>query len=121
MGWDCHPTRQGKLLIYDDNPHRIHDPILHAAFRQAAQEARRLGGGMDVLLEVGALHLRECAELLGQATGLDPYDLQGWSPDQVQRVNWNFHFRNSRRVAYWSARKFLEICAEHHLGVKVSY
>lgn len=121
MGWDCHPTRRGKLLRYDDDPRRLHDPILNAAFRQAAQEARRLGGGVDVLLEVGALHLRECAELLGQATGSDPYDLRGWSPDEVQQANWNFHFPKGRRVAYWSARKFLETCAEHRLGVKFSY
>lgn len=120
MGWDCHATRKGRLLRYEYDPHRIHDAILDAAFRQAAQEARRLGGEADVLLKLGALHLRECADMLRQATGLDPY-LKGWSSGEVRQVNWNCNYWKSRRAAYWSARRFLETCAEHQLGVKFTY
>ena len=121
MGWDCHATHRGRLLRYDHTTRRIHNPILDAAFRQAAKDARRLGGEVDVLLEFGALHVRECADMLRQATGLDPYDDKGWSPSDVQRANWTFNYWRSRRAAYWSARKFLETCAEHQLGVKFTY
>jgi len=118
MGWDCHATRKGRLLRYKPAPHRIHDSILDAAFRQAAKDARRLGGAADVLLACGALHVIECADMLRQATGLDPYDVKGWLPGDVQQANWDFNYGKSQRAAYWSARKFLETCAEHQLGVK---
>lgn len=121
MRWDCHPTRKGRLLIYDHATRRIHDQTLDAAFRQAAKDAQRMGGGADMLLEFGALHLRECADMLRQATGSDPYAIKRWTPGEVQKANWNFDYWKSRRVAYWSARKFLETCAEHHLGVKFTY
>jgi hypothetical protein len=120
MGWDCHATRLGRLLRYKQAPHRIYNPILDAAFRQAAKDARQLGGEADVLLELGALHLRECADMLRQATGLDPY-LKGWSSGEVQQANWNFNYGKDQRAAYWSARKFLETCAEQQLGVKFTY
>src|SRR5512139_1694441 len=112
MGWDCHATRKGRLLRYEYAPHRIHDPILDTAFRDAAKDARRMGGWADMMLEFGALHLRECADMLRRATGLDPYDVKGWSPGDVQKANWNFNYWKSRRAAYWSARRFLETCAE---------
>lgn len=121
MGWDCHATRNGRWLEYDHATLRVHNPILDAAFHQAAKDAQRMAGWADTLLEFGGLRLRECAEMLRQATGLDPYDIQGWSPSEVQKANWNFNYWKSRRVAYWSARKFLETCAEHHLGVKFTY
>ena len=87
----------------------------------AAKDAKRMGGWADMMLEFGALHLRECADMLRQATGLDPYDVKGWSPSDVQKANWNFNYWKSRRAAYWSARRFLETCAEHDLGVRFSY
>lgn len=121
MGWDCHATRKGRLLRYEHATLRIHDSILDAAFRQAAKGAKRMGGDADMMLEFGALHLRECADMLRQATSLDPYDVKGWSPSEVQKASWKFNYLKSRRGAYWSARKFLETCAEHQLGVRFTY
>ena len=121
MGWDCHPTRNGRLLRHDRATHHIYDQTLRAAIQQAAQDARRMAGDADMLIEYGALHLRECADMLHQATGLNPYTLEGWTPAQVQTANWDFNYLKTRRAAYWSARKFLETCAAHQLGVKFSY
>jgi hypothetical protein len=121
MGWDCHATRKGRWLRHDHASLRIYDPILNAVFRQAAKDAERMGGWADPLLEFGTLHLRECADMLQQATGLDPYDIKGWTSSDVQKTNWNFKYLNTRRAAYWSARKFLEACVEHGLVVKFSY
>jgi hypothetical protein len=82
--WAGTAIRHARVNCSYDDDRFYYDPILNAAC-QMAQEARRLGGGMDVLRGRCA-PFTGGAELLGQATGLDPATSEAGRP-AVQQAN----------------------------------
>jgi len=127
MGWDGFATRDGENVEKDwHHGHRelqpeLCDPILKAAFEQAAEKVRELDGAdnLDWLLCVGALDCSWFAEALETATGMECWGAD-LSAEQVQKylavADWS-----KVTVPHQSARLFLETCAQHNLGMRFSW
>lgn len=127
MGWDAYATYpSGRYLLKNwRTDHRLTSNRLRTAFEQASAEVEVLTGDVDWMLATGGLDVSTCGELLYKATGFSAWDEKGWSPRKVKRANhaaiWDFEVPKDDLVPYWSARKFLEVCAELGLGIRFSY
>lgn len=127
MGWDAYATYPSGQTLRQNwkTDHRLTSRRLREAFERSSAEVEALTGSADCLLATGALDVSTCADLLKRATGDNPWDEKGWKPRKVKQANeyanWEFEVHEDDIVAYWSARKFLEICAELGLGVRFSY
>lgn len=130
MGWDAYATKAGEDLDrywhHDqaDREPELVDPALRAAFEVAATEARQLGGSTDWLLSIGGLDVSTCGEKLSAAVGRSVYDEDGWTPEEVKEMASSADWKATDvqpAWAYWSARKFLETCAAHNLGIRFSW
>ena len=62
--------------------------------------------------------------MLEKATGLDCWG-DDWQADKIQSINeksnWDFEYSKEDAWAYWSAKKFLELCARFKLTVIFSW
>ncbi len=127
MGWDAYATyANGRPLIRKwRTDKRIKSARLRAAFEQASAEFEALAGEVDWMLAVGGLDVSTCGEMVERATGMSAWDEKGWSSRKVRKANeyanWDFEFPKDDLISYWSARKFLEVCAELGLGIQFSY
>ncbi len=127
MGWDAYATYpNGRYLLQNwETDHRLKSRRLRMAFEQASADVAAMAGDVDWMLATGGLDVSTCADLLHNATGFSAWDEKGWSPRKVRKAtnsaNWDFEVPEDDLVSYWSARKFLEVCAELGLGIKFSY
>jgi hypothetical protein len=127
MGWDAYSKQDGvNPRGFDENRNWIIlDPDLRAAFAAATEEVLEKAGGVDGMLERGGLDCSDCGQMLERATGQSVYTYTDWSVAKVRRLNkkanWDFEPESGEEWAYWSARKFLEVCAEHGLSVNFSW
>lgn len=151
MGWDGfavhadgsplerHRVLEGAFGYY------LQDQRLNAAFQMAAAEIVDLGFSPDGLLDRGGLDLSDSARWLERLTGISAYtDYPSWTiKDIVARrsAEWDRLYSpkgrcpcncgcecgketnvDKREMGYYlSARKFLEACAAHGLGMRASY
>jgi len=100
------------------------DPGLLTAFTEAADIVGQLAGGRDGFLHMGSLDCSEAIAFMEQALGRRGGPGAGiWSPEEV-RLLWDAaKWPDPASVpadllwAYWSARKFVEVCVEQGLGI----
>lgn len=100
---------------------------IEAAFAEAADWAQRHGGGCDGFLSLGSLDCVQSQELLSRAIGRTIAPSIGiWPADEVRQLAAAAVWPDpnsipaDERWAYWSARKFLEVCVQHGLGIWTS-
>jgi hypothetical protein len=97
--------------------------IVAAAFRRAAAEAVKLGHGVDGFLHFGSLDCGTAREFLRTVLGDLPEYGEIWSYEHLAR---NATWPDADQIpaddlwAYWSARKFHEVCLECRLTLSVS-
>lgn len=108
-----------------DKRRQIGDKALNKAFRKASKEVADKAGCVDGLLCRAALDCRTCAEMLEQATGEGMWRDEDATAEEVKcwskEANWDFEYDENDAWAYWSARRFLELCAEHGLAINFSW
>ena len=132
MGWDAYATKNDEIvninwnLYNSDKRPELTDPVLKVTFEKAAQTVRELAEDKyDWMLSFGGLACSDCARMLEKATGIDthPIDDSLLSSEQVKNLHKkaNWEFAAIPLWAYWSARKFLEVCAKHNLGMQFSW
>lgn len=121
MGWDAYSSAE-----YNWEKNQFKDKAIGKLFNQADKEIREKTGNVDWGFDKGLLDTSDCANMLEKATGKSCYDKPyRWSAKQVkqynQSANWDFEFELGDAWAYWSAKKFLEICAGNNLSIRFSY
>jgi hypothetical protein len=125
MGWDAFSSAD------------LRNKTTKQAFDLASKRVIDKSGSVDGSLESGGLGMSSSAKMLETAslkTGecilgffFHPYQEDKVSVDQVKvlakNLNWDFEFDLSReeRWAYWSAKEFINICAEQGLEIRFSY
>ncbi len=99
------------------------DPAVLNAFAEADRQARTIAGGVDGFLHMGCLDCGDCQRYLFDALGRDGRPGEIWPPEELlalsQTARWSDpeSVPDDLRWAYWSARKFLDVCIGHDLGV----
>jgi hypothetical protein len=120
MGWDAYSSAE-----YLHEVGRFKNPLHTEAFEKACAQVKELGGTVDAFLEMGSLDCSACCRMLEEATGESCYNEEGWNADKVQelseKADWRILYDNDDAWAYWSARKFLETCAELNLSIEFSW
>jgi hypothetical protein len=118
MGWDA------DAMIWEEKRHESvrNDPNLASIFAAAAEEVRTLAGGVDGFLHFGSLDCSDCEWFLEQATGRDAWS-GIWLPEEVRNIAASAEWPDPVTIepgslwAYWSARRFLDLCAEYGLAI----
>lgn len=116
MGWDANALRDGQYIDYAADAGE-----LTAVFDAAAREVQRLAGCVDHMLFHGGLDCSWTREFIEEAIGREAVGI--FSPEEVRAFVASAKWRDPAGLdenalcMYWSARKFLETCAEHGLGV----
>ena len=123
MGWDAHSSADMKSTI---RKLYIRDPKIRKLFKEAETFVREKSNGhVDIYLHIGSLDTSTCGKMLERAVGWPVYDEDGWNVDKVKKLNaeanWDFKFKKEDAWAYWSARKFLEVCAQANLSISFSW
>ena len=98
---------------------------IKAAFAEAAEWVKKQAGGRDGFLSKGSLDCSHSIAFLQSAIGrkFEPSKGHIWSADEVRRLAETAQWADPATVpddelwAYWSARKFLEVCVQHGLGI----
>lgn len=116
MGWDAYSI--------GDEESGLSAFQVRTCFQEATLFVQALTGVADAWLPKGGLDCSVCARMLAKATGEDVYG-DPWTAEKVKELNasasWGFVFEEDQAWAYWSARKFLETCAELGLGIEFSW
>lgn len=131
MGWDAYSTKKTEKQLL----------VFKKASEKALMNVRRdikktkLNAFVDYDLANGGLDCSDSERMLSQALELynfnNPdeyascYDENGWSVEKTrllnEKANWKFKYEKEEAWAYWSARMFLNTCAELGLGIDFSY
>ena len=145
MGWDADATKDGEMLEREGGV--IADPVLRAAFADAAARVKQEWGSGRMDMAVGNLDGYLYKQVIERATGarcFDPLDYDNgwigemhWSPATVLRLSadaaWDFPTEDLIESledeicadmydhARPDARLFLETCAERGLGIRFSW
>jgi hypothetical protein len=98
---------------------------IKAAFKEAHQWCMDNGYGCDLLLQLGSIDCGLSQQYFQEAIGrqIDPKTMGIWLPDEVRQLAAQARWPDpdsipvANRGYYWTARKFLEVCVEHGLGV----
>ncbi len=126
MGWDAHAVKRlDEVDLLEINIKTGHFWIperkLRKAFKKAANKVERLTGAVDCLLEKGGLDTSDAADMLELITGINAWG-EDLSPEEVGRLAiMVFVPEPGYETAYHSALKFLEVCKDHHLGMRFSW
>ncbi|HNG68581.1 MAG TPA: hypothetical protein PLP63_06535 [Saprospiraceae bacterium] len=122
MGWDADSSA---IIKQVHGTRRIANPQLRNQFYNAINEIQQKAGTADGSLIHGGLDCSNCADMIEKATLRSCYDSNGWSAEEVKKINesadWNFEYNQEDAWAYWSAKKFLELCAKNNLSIKFSW
>jgi hypothetical protein len=122
----CDPTafamRDGEM-IYADNI-----PEILAQFVAASEQVQRLAGSVDAFLAADcSLDCSACERHLARALGFQRIPRgKWWPPEEVQSIASAAHWPDPATIppdellAYWSARRFFELCVRNHLGIELS-
>jgi hypothetical protein len=100
------------------------DPTLSAAFAAASEWVSGATGGVDGFLSLGSLDCGQAIDYLSRGLGRVCDPAAGiWPPDDVQAMAAAAQWPAPESVppdemwAYWSARRFLDVCVEQGLGI----
>jgi hypothetical protein len=101
---------------------------IEAAFAEAERWLTQKAGGCDGFISLGSLDCLQSIRYLEQAIGREfkPSEGEIWPAAEVSQLSevatWSdpATVPEDERWAYWSARKFLEVCVEHGLGIWTS-
>lgn len=104
-------------------PHAI-----RAAFGEAERWLIENAGGCDAFISLGSLDCSQSIQYLERAIGrtFEPSVGDIWSSEEVRRLSEAAVWPDAgsvpadERWAFWSARKFLEVCVRHGLGIRTS-
>lgn len=120
MGWDAFSSAK-----YNYETGIFEDPSIGKLFKEASDFVKSLTGSVDGSLDHGVLDVSTCGEMLERGTGENCWTEDPWDKETVKRLamtaNWNFEYDIADAWAYWSAKKFLEICAEAGLSIRFSF
>lgn len=124
MSWSafaCRVTKDAWGPSKDDMfPIEAGDAAL-PAFEAAASRLELEVGDVDPRFSAGRLSLKDCLHMFNEATGNIGHSGR-WSPAEVKvlaaKANWSFGVDNEAIPAWASARAFLNLCAEHGLGLE---
>jgi len=120
MGWDAFSSAKCdyKSKIFEN-------PEIGKLFKEAAKFVAQKTGSVDGGLACGVLNVSACAYMLEQATDKSCWNEKGWSVKEVKQMqqfaNWDFEYDKNEGWAYWSAKKFLEVCAAAKLSIRFSW
>lgn len=138
MGWDAFAidpiTRQwvgrsgygdGKSSYQTKTlPNPIHDSAFAAAVTETLIHAR----SYDWMLRIGGLDCSPCAYMIEAATGENCWSEEDWEPEFVQQLNEDANWdqahcgvTDDNLSFYWSARTFLQACADQGLAITFSW
>jgi hypothetical protein len=117
MGFDaCTFVPDGRLVT--------EDPVLSAAFAETADYVGKVAGGRDGFLDMGSLDCPDAIGFMERALGRRGGPEAGiWLPDELRAMCDAAQWPDPDSVppdlrwAYWSARKFVEVCVEQGLGI----
>lgn len=92
------------------------------AFAQAADRIRQEAGRVDGSLAGGSLCLKAAGKSLCKAMGSDALWWSGdWWPAQIKeaalKADWSFIVPDDEAADKAAAQAFLNLCAEHNLGM----
>lgn len=114
MGWDAFAKGpKGGMITNSEIKH---------AFRAAQKLCMLKAKGHDIHIGKGyvALDCSQTAEMLKKACGKSPWDPNPWHP-KLMTFNWDFEYKKELAWAYWSAKKFIDVCQEFNLTIKFSW
>lgn len=115
MGLDTYSSAFGKESMTEH---------LKSEFTKAWEFIVDKTGSCDGGFVSGYLDTSTCGKMLNRATGKGVYG-DDWSKEEVKQLyetaNWNFSYSEDEEWAYWSARKFLEVCANNDLSIEFSW
>lgn len=107
-----------------DVPLEVWETTVAVAFQAAEEEARTLGGGVDIFLSLGSLNCGQAKQFFEEAVGRHFDDTTQILPAaDFRRLAEQSRWPDPADVpldelwAYWSARKFFEVCVAHGLGI----
>ena len=119
MGWDAHTNAKKNW-----DKHQLSNKEQRVAFKEAFEYVKSEAGQVDWYLDMAGLDCSACAEMLEKATGKDCWG-DDWKSNDIQSIyensNWDFEFSKEDAWAYWSAKKFLELCAKFKFTVTFSW
>jgi phage FluMu protein Com len=119
MGWDAHTNAEK-----DWDKKCLKSKKLNNAFSKADEFVKKKAGSVDCYLFMAGLDCSACAKMLEEATGKSCYD-DDWEAKNIEKIylksNWNFEYKQEDTWAYWSAKKFLELCSKFKLTVTFSW
>jgi hypothetical protein len=119
VGWYADALKDGKYLDIEEDEHA------RATFASAAETAVTRGGGRDLFLDSGGVHLSSCRRFLQEACGHD-VNHTILTPAEViallKQCNWPDPDTVQKHAlpAYWSIRLLLDACAANGYGLEVN-
>lgn len=124
MGWDAISSASDYWI---KSSTVISKKKMRKDFKDASQYVSDIAGWVDGGLECGVLGLSGSAYMLERLTGRTAWDPNPWSPDFVKEMYDKITQHEvldgdeDEKAAYWSVRKFMEICAKYNLSVRFSW
>lgn len=115
MGWDA--------FAMGPKGGKITDRKIKRDFTSAGEWVKKRTGTRDFALtgKLCGLDVSTCGEMLQRACGIHHYSENPWHPKEM-KFNWEFEPDDDEHWwAYWSARKFIEVCQKHNLTIKFSW
>ena len=102
------------------------DETLRVAFESAAESVKEKAEWVDGLLPLGGLDLSGCGEAINAMSDLEAWS-DGATAEEIRELvcsdSWEYAVRphHITPCEWWSARKFLEVCAQYGLGVRFNW
>lgn len=118
------PQLVGGSFQDEPGPLRLADPEQRLVFRDAADRVRHEAGIVDGGLKLATLDTSTSIQAVQAATGWDPYTTQRKTPAEIRDLlergdpMWEAAEEKTEAYAAWSAKLFLEACAELDLSIE---
>ncbi len=114
MGWDC--------FAFGPQGGDIKDKKVKDAFRSAIRCVLRKCEYHDIHVSSNfvVLDVSDTGRMITKA------GVNAWDAGKIKRVrdlkfDWDFPYTKEQAPYYWSARKFMEVCAKYDLTIKSSW
>lgn len=124
MGWDAFSSATNYWI---KNSTTISKKNMRKDFKEASDYVGEICEWVDGGLENGLLDLSRCAYMIEELTGRSAWDENPWGPEFVKKM-YNkitqhevIDDTTDRKSAYWSVRKFFEVCAKYNLSIRFSW
>jgi hypothetical protein len=117
MGFDLDAYVPDGRSMEDDSP-------LGRAFKTASDYVRETAGRVDGFLAIGSLDCGSSIQFVEDGLGRRCHPSEGiWTPEEVAHLANHAKWPDPDTVpedlrwAYWSARKFVDVCVEQRHGI----